>query len=173
MEYSIGQAAEATGMTAPTLRYYENEGLLTARRHPSGRRYYSDDDLLWLQFIHHMRSTDMPVADLSRYVSLRRRGVEGAEGELLEIMRKHERHLTEKLAHYQTNLDLVRHKISMYEDQLKGRDADLFELYKECRCDDKAGVPGESPQCGSDSADVSSRDAQLLQTGESRGSSAL
>jgi hypothetical protein len=81
-----------------------------------------------------MRSTDMPIADLARYVKLRRQKVEGSQHELLLIMKKHERHLLEKMAHYQSNLDLVRYKISMYEHELKDEDTDLFELFKERRC---------------------------------------
>ncbi len=134
MEYAIGQAAKAADMTASTLRYYEQEGLIVAKRHENGRRYFDQEDVNWLKFIHHMRSTDMPIADLARYVKLRRQKVEGSQQELLLIMKKHERHLIKKMAHYQSNLDLVRYKISMYEHELKDRDTDLFELFKERRC---------------------------------------
>jgi DNA-binding transcriptional MerR regulator len=122
---------EYDGIHAEILR---TGGLIVAKRHENGRRYFDEEDVKWLKFIHHMRSTDMPIADLARYVKLRRRKVEGSQQELLLIMKKHERHLIEKMAHYQSNLDLVRYKISMYEHELKDRDTDLFELFKERRC---------------------------------------
>nr|WP_265087412.1 hypothetical protein [Nanchangia anserum] len=75
----------------------------------------------------------MSIADLSRYVSLRRGKVPGAEQELLAIMRRHEQHLRDKLAHYQTNLGLVQYKIRMYESELADADVDLYDLYRR-RC---------------------------------------
>lgn len=52
-DYSIAEAAEATGLTAHTLRYYERDGLLL---HPPGRtstgvRRYTDLDLTWITMI--------------------------------------------------------------------------------------------------------------------------
>ena len=44
---SIAEAAEQTGLTAHTLRYYERDGLLlhSVERASSGHRRYTDDDL--------------------------------------------------------------------------------------------------------------------------------
>ncbi|MFP7697351.1 MerR family transcriptional regulator [Trueperella sp. LYQ143] len=134
MEYSIGKAAEMCDLPASTLRYYEKEGLVEPARTPAGVRRYSEEDIAWLQFIDHMRSTGMSIADLARYVKLRRAKVAGAERELLEIMLRHEQHLIDKLAHYQTNLELVQYKIRMYQSELAEQDVDLFELYKDRQC---------------------------------------
>jgi MerR family transcriptional regulator/heat shock protein HspR len=43
--YSIGEAAALLGISVPTLRMYEREGLLLPIRKPSGHRLYSPDDL--------------------------------------------------------------------------------------------------------------------------------
>ena len=43
--YTIGQAAEMTGLSVSTLRYYEKEGLLPfVERTGGGRRVFSDED---------------------------------------------------------------------------------------------------------------------------------
>lgn len=133
MNYSIGQVSRMTSLPASTLRYYEKEGLVTPGRTAAGVRRYSDEDVEWLTFIDHMRSTGMSIADLSRYVSLRRAKVPESEQELLDIMKRHEQHLRMTLAHYQANLELVQYKIGLYESELAHHDVDLFDLYRE-RC---------------------------------------
>lgn len=56
MSYSIGQAAEQSGISRKMIRYYEETGLLPpARRSESGYRYYSDTDIRRLQFIRRAR----------------------------------------------------------------------------------------------------------------------
>ena len=51
--YPIGIAAELLGVHPRTLRIYEEEGFLTPRRR-RGRRYYTEDDLKWLECIRHL-----------------------------------------------------------------------------------------------------------------------
>ncbi len=43
--YSIGEAATLLGISAPTLRMYEREGLILPIRRPSGHRLYAHRDL--------------------------------------------------------------------------------------------------------------------------------
>ncbi|MFI9234409.1 MerR family transcriptional regulator [Streptomyces rimosus] len=42
----IGELSRRTGVSPRLLRYYEEQGLLEARRAPNGYRYYDDDTLL-------------------------------------------------------------------------------------------------------------------------------
>ena len=52
MTWSIAEVAEASGVTARTLRHYHAIGLLEpARTAPDGRRYYGEQELLKLQQI--------------------------------------------------------------------------------------------------------------------------
>ncbi|MGX5359851.1 MerR family transcriptional regulator [Kocuria sp. KH4] len=41
----IGELAEATGVSARSLRYYEDQGLLRAHRTPAGHRRYTPGDV--------------------------------------------------------------------------------------------------------------------------------
>ena len=53
---SIGEAAAASGVKVPTIRYYEQIGLLPAPPRTEGnRRHYSGGDLRRLAFIRHAR----------------------------------------------------------------------------------------------------------------------
>jgi DNA-binding transcriptional MerR regulator len=50
--YPIGGAAQLVGLSARTLRIYEEEGLIKPARKPgSDQRIYSDQDLIWIRCI--------------------------------------------------------------------------------------------------------------------------
>ena len=60
----IGEAAQITGLSVDTLRYYERAGLIDpVRRERNGRRY-EETDLLWLAFLRRLRATGMPIAQV-------------------------------------------------------------------------------------------------------------
>src|SRR5450755_2780177 len=43
--YRVGEFAEKVGRSVSTIRRWESEGKLTARRSPSGQRYFDDSDV--------------------------------------------------------------------------------------------------------------------------------
>jgi DNA-binding transcriptional MerR regulator len=60
---SISEAAEASGLSAHTLRYYERAGLLEpVSRDESGHRRYREADLQQITFLTKLRATGMPFA---------------------------------------------------------------------------------------------------------------
>ena len=62
---NIKQAAEASGVSARNIRYYEQAGLLTPARNPENDyRVYTDTDLHTLKLIRVLRMLDMPVEDI-------------------------------------------------------------------------------------------------------------
>src|SRR3989337_1942318 len=68
---SIGEAAEVSGVTAHTLRYYERAGLMRPiEREGNGHRLYSDDDLGWIEVLTKLRKTGMPIRMMRRYAQL-------------------------------------------------------------------------------------------------------
>ena len=72
---SPGQAAEQSGFSLDTLRYYERIGLLDdIGRAPSGHRRFREEDLEWLGVLHGLRDTGMPIAQMCRYAELARCG---------------------------------------------------------------------------------------------------
>lgn len=59
---SIGKASEQSGVKVPTIRYYEEIGLLPApARSDSNRRYYESQDVRRLAFIRHARALGFEV----------------------------------------------------------------------------------------------------------------
>ncbi|MFD1418567.1 MerR family transcriptional regulator [Companilactobacillus keshanensis] len=72
--YRIGDFAKVTGLSSPTLRYYEKEGLINPHRTENGLRYYTDQDTNWIKFLLHLKSTGMTIEQLKQYVDWRAEG---------------------------------------------------------------------------------------------------
>jgi DNA-binding transcriptional MerR regulator len=138
---TIGQAADRTGMSIHTLRFYEREGLLpaTIQRGPDGRRAYTADDLEWLEICSNFRASGMPVATIRRYASLVREGV-GNEAERLALLREHEQRVTTQIGQLTKCLDLITYKVKVYQQRVDEGTAD--------RLWNPVAAPGDEPgQC--------------------------
>ena len=69
--YRIGQAAKLSGLSAPTIRYYEQAGLIKAgTRSENDYRVYDDADVHLLKFIRLCRSFDITLADIQTLIGL-------------------------------------------------------------------------------------------------------
>ena len=68
----IGDAAAAAGMTPRALRYYEQQGLVTARRTPSGHRVYDAEDVRRLSAVRELRDAGLTVGDVREFAHLLR-----------------------------------------------------------------------------------------------------
>ncbi|PPK71110.1 MerR family transcriptional regulator [Actinokineospora auranticolor] len=66
----IGDAAAAAGLTPRALRYYEQRGLVAARRTPSGQREYDEADLRRLGAIRELLAAGLTIADVEALVRL-------------------------------------------------------------------------------------------------------
>lgn len=71
---AIGQAALASGVKVPTIRYYEQIGLLpSAPRTEGNRRLYDDGDLSRLAFIRHARELGFEIEAIRTLLTLQDR----------------------------------------------------------------------------------------------------
>ena len=112
--YTIRTMAQRCGMTAHTLRYYERVGLIQpVGRARNGHRRYSDEDEAWLNFLHCMRATNMPIREMQRYAALRERG-EGSSLERRKILEEHRSVISEQIEALEKAHKLLTHKIENY-----------------------------------------------------------
>ncbi len=120
MGMTIAEAAEQSGLTAHTLRYYERDGLMLfpVERASTGHRRYTDRDLRWIEMVTRLRATGMPIRDVRRYADLVRAGA-GNEQERLELLRDHRRAVLDQLAEVQDHLGAIDRKIGIYVDHLE------------------------------------------------------
>jgi MerR family copper efflux transcriptional regulator len=93
---NIGQAAQATGVTAKMIRHYEDIGLLpAARRTAAGYRQYDDANVRMLRFIRHARDLGFPLPRIGRLLSLWS-DHQRTSREVKELAEQHIRELDEK-----------------------------------------------------------------------------
>ncbi|WP_420223345.1 MerR family transcriptional regulator [Pigmentiphaga litoralis] len=120
---SIAEAAAATGLTATTLRYYEQIGLIAPVERRSGARRYGDADLRWIEFLVRLRATGMSMRDMQRYAELLRQGpTPESVSERQALLEDHARRVEADLDTLTDTLARIRAKISGYA-ALKAPDA--------------------------------------------------
>lgn len=111
---TISAAAQLSGLSVDTLRYYEKEGLTLHRpgRSASGQRRYTEQNVRWLGTLVMLRKTGMPIRDIKRFVELYR--VDGSEADRLAILQAHRQHVLDELDEVQTHLAAINRKIDYY-----------------------------------------------------------
>jgi len=72
--YKISEIANLTDFSIPTLRYYEDLGLLRPARSSNNYRIFTDQDLKWLEFIKRAKATGLPLLKIIEYAKLREQG---------------------------------------------------------------------------------------------------
>lgn len=109
----IAEAASRTGTTPDTLRYYEKLGLVRPGRDAGGRRRYAEGHLRRITFLTRMRSSEMPLRDLRRYVALVEEG-EHTEPERLALLSAHRQAVLARRAELDEALGVIDFKITVY-----------------------------------------------------------
>jgi DNA-binding transcriptional MerR regulator len=121
----VSEAAARFGLTAHTLRWYEQVELIDPpARDRAGRRRYSGADLARPEFLTRLRTTGMPVREMLRYVELARAGSQTA-AERREVLLAHRQRVLARMASLQRDLDVINYKIDMYADLVA--DASLLD----------------------------------------------
>ncbi len=116
---SIAEAADATGVSAHTLRYYERAGLMLhpVDRTSSTHRRYSDADLAWIRFLTRLRWTGMPIATMRRYTELVREG-DATIAERRRLLVEHREVVRRRLEEVRLSLAAIDYKIDIYDKEI-------------------------------------------------------
>ncbi|MEV0458234.1 MerR family transcriptional regulator [Catellatospora methionotrophica] len=121
---TVGEVADKTGLTAYTLRWYEQVGLLDPiPRDHAGRRRYRLRDVERLDLLTKMRATGMPVREMVRYIALVRAGTHNRR-ERLELLEQHRTTVLRQISELQRDLAVIDRKITRYRGHLHAEQTD-------------------------------------------------
>ena len=126
----ITEVSERYGLSADTLRYYERIGLIPpVHRNGSAVRDYNELDLKRVEFIKCMRSAGLPIEVLIEYVGLVQQGDATIQARK-RILEEQRALLISRMQEMQKTLDILDHKIEVYEDAVLKREQELSKTPK-------------------------------------------
>lgn len=123
----IAEVSEKFGLSVDTLRYYERVGLIPpVHRNDGGIRDYDELDLRRVDFIKCMRGAGLPVEVLIEYVALVQQGDKTIDARK-EILKEQRALVAARLVEMQKTLDLLDHKIEVYEKAVLKKEKEMIQ----------------------------------------------
>jgi MerR family transcriptional regulator, copper efflux regulator len=121
---TIQDVSRRSGLSEPTLRYYEEVGLIgPIERDPASRpRRYREQDLDTLQALACLRAMGVGIEDMRTYQANRARGPEAA-GEQRDLLLRHAERIEAEIEARRTHLDYLHAKAALWDARDRG-DAD-------------------------------------------------
>jgi DNA-binding transcriptional MerR regulator len=113
---SIQDAALRSGLTEPTLRYYEEVGLIgpITRDPSSGHRRYHDQDVDALQALACLRAMGVGIEDMRTYQANRALGYAKA-GEQRDLLLRHAERIEAEIETLYVHLGYLRAKAALWD----------------------------------------------------------
>lgn len=112
---NIKKISKISGISAHTLRYYEKIGIFQEiKRNYSGHRDFSENDILWAEFINRLKETGMPLKQIKKYAVLRKQGEHTADARM-KLLINHATALKKKISDEKQHLNKINEKIKYYE----------------------------------------------------------
>jgi MerR family transcriptional regulator, aldehyde-responsive regulator len=129
----IAELSERYAISSDTLRYYERIGLFPhVNRNESGIRDYTEIDERRVEFIKCMRSAGLPIEVLIEYVALVQQGDRTIEARK-EILIEQRRLLLARMKEMQKTLDILDHKIEVYENAVLTNEKEMLQIEDQVR----------------------------------------
>ncbi|RPH59312.1 MAG: MerR family transcriptional regulator [Chloroflexi bacterium] len=127
----IAEVSEKHGISSDTLRYYERIGLIPhVNRGENGFRDYGELDIRRVEFIKCMRSAGLPIEVLIDYMDLVQQG-DGTIEARKEILKEQRDLVAARLKEMQKTLDLLNHKIQVYENRILTKEKEIVQMMEE------------------------------------------
>ncbi len=117
--YSAKEAAEITGLSTATLRYYEREKLIPQiTRTDQKYRQYADTDIEWIKMIQCMRMANIPIRSIKQYVELLIQGGKTLK-QRYDMVQGHIKDIENQITNLQNALILTQKKLIFYGELLQ------------------------------------------------------
>ena len=113
--YSIKEVSRLFQLQPSTLRYYEEEQLLThVLRDEKGRRFYEDKHISRLKTICCFKNTGMSINQLKQFFTFEEDRLEDVQG-ILVLLTQQQQQLVQKIAQLNDDLVHMNKKIRFFE----------------------------------------------------------
>ena len=118
---TIQETSRQTGLSEPTLRYYEEVGLIgpVARDDSSGHRRYRESDVDALQALACLRAMGVGIEDMRTYQANRALG-HAAAGDQRDILLRHAERVELEIATLHVHLEYLRRKAALWDARDRG-----------------------------------------------------
>jgi DNA-binding transcriptional MerR regulator len=107
----IGEVARGAGVSVRAVRYYEQQGLLSAERSPSGQRLYRPDTVATVRFFQQMYAAGLTSRNIAELLPCVESGHTDAEQRAM--LRAERERIQAKIDDLQTALDRLDHVIEV------------------------------------------------------------
>jgi DNA-binding transcriptional MerR regulator len=122
VENTIKQAAEFTGLSEDTIRYYEKIGLLPyADRKANGHRTYSQLQLEGMVFLTRLKATNMTLEEMKHYRNLAKQG-SASIPQRISILKEHKIRVQDEISRLMETQRIIDYKIEHYNEVLLNPD---------------------------------------------------
>ena len=120
-DLTIQDVSRRSGLSEPTLRYYEEVGLIgpVARDASSGHRRYRDEDLDTLQALACLRAMGVGIEDMRTYQANRELG-HAAAAEQRDLLLRHAERVEAEIATLRVHLEYLREKAALWDARHRG-----------------------------------------------------
>ncbi len=120
----IGELSRRAGTSARSVRHYEQQGLLLARRQPNGYRDYDEADLLLVREIRSLLVNGFDLEEIRPFVDCLHAGIRSRRAcpGGIEVYRRKLEELDARVAALQSLRDRVRAELSQLESGAAARE---------------------------------------------------
>ena len=119
--YTIHEVAQRSGLSIPTLRYYEEIGLVPDvwRDPSSGHRRYSADTLQILESLANLRAVGMSIEEMRSYLTLREK-VDETVVEKRALFQAHAEEVGKQIAQLHIRQRYLSFKVAYWDARARG-----------------------------------------------------
>lgn len=127
MSYSIGEVSKLTGLSVPTLRYYDKEGLIpNINRNENGLRDFTEQDLGTIHIVTCIKGAGASIREIKEYMDLCQLGDSTLELRKQFFIEK-KRDVEEQMQELTEIMKTVEMKIKYYEDAIIAKSEEIHK----------------------------------------------
>lgn len=130
--FTIKQAAEQTGISEDTIRFYEKIMLLPqAERKESGHRVYRKEDINRIKLISCLKKTGMPLEAMRPYLAASADTASAEYPELVDQLRSHRENIVNQISSLQQIVDFIDIRLKEGRPRKESSDQNQDEVLEE------------------------------------------